>query len=303
MNYNYFTIIAKDGEPIRPEQQPTMNTLSIDAGDEPGGLIQAIVAGGATPSTGATPPPAPNTTPMPAMLGMGRQAHTYDRREAMTGFWIRLSVIAAVGLVALGLLLAVFSNGSSAPIAGAHLVSMDESAAAMTTAGELMRAHGQAMLTDGAARNDQILLGHAKHWIGDGDALIQGGAWMAMNPTAPGNLASTPEELAANGNWTALNRATNAMLHDPSNARQVDIEALRWNGEAMRGEGQNMIDHARIMAEEADVMVERHGLQGQAALDLRQAVEVMRQTGGHLKENGQAMMDYADRIRRSMGAR
>lgn len=89
------TVVAKDGEPIRPELQQTMNTLSVDAGEtynivfradnsgtwvfhchelhhtendgvEPGGLIQAIQVGNATTSE-----PAPAVTPMPAeMPGM-----------------------------------------------------------------------------------------------------------------------------------------------------------------------------------------------------------------------------------------
>lgn len=91
-----FTVIAKDGEPIRPANQQTMNTLSVDAGEtydivfradnpgiwvfhchelhhtenggvEPGGLIQAIQYAGAVPA-GAGQPAA---TPMPAdMPGM-----------------------------------------------------------------------------------------------------------------------------------------------------------------------------------------------------------------------------------------
>ncbi len=94
-----FTVVAKDGEPIRPELQPTMNTLSIAAGEtydivfrmdnpgvwvfhchelhhtendgvEPGGLMQVIQYEGFAPvytdALAATP------TPMPAkMPGMG----------------------------------------------------------------------------------------------------------------------------------------------------------------------------------------------------------------------------------------
>jgi manganese oxidase len=90
-----FTVIAKDGEPIRPEQQQKMNTLSIDPGEiydiafradnpgtwvfhchelhhtendgiEPGGLIQVIqYEGFAPPNSGDAP------TAMPAdMPGM-----------------------------------------------------------------------------------------------------------------------------------------------------------------------------------------------------------------------------------------
>lgn len=98
-----FTVIAKDGEPIRPELQQTMNTLSVDGGEtydiviradspgtwlfhchelhhtendgvEPGGLIQAIQVAGTQPTrTAPAAPPAParTPTPMPSMPGMG----------------------------------------------------------------------------------------------------------------------------------------------------------------------------------------------------------------------------------------
>ncbi|MBI4498058.1 MAG: multicopper oxidase domain-containing protein [Chloroflexi bacterium] len=96
-----FTVVAKDGEPIRPDLQQTVNTLSIDAGEtydivfradnpgswvfhchelhhtendgvEPGGLIQVIQYEGVPPrTTGESAPPA-TPTPMPAtMPGMG----------------------------------------------------------------------------------------------------------------------------------------------------------------------------------------------------------------------------------------
>jgi FtsP/CotA-like multicopper oxidase with cupredoxin domain len=84
-----FTVVAKDGEPVRPEAQQTMNTLSVNAGEtydvvfradnpgtwvwhchelhhtendgvEPGGLIQPIVYGEVSPAT--PPPSAPSTT-------------------------------------------------------------------------------------------------------------------------------------------------------------------------------------------------------------------------------------------------
>ena len=102
-----FTVIAKDGEPIRPANQQVMNTLSVDPGEtydivfradnpgawvfhchelhhtendgvEPGGLIQAILyedapsaPGSQAPSVPAAPtavPATPLTTPMPATM-------------------------------------------------------------------------------------------------------------------------------------------------------------------------------------------------------------------------------------------
>jgi len=92
-----FTVIAKDGEPIRPEIQQTMNTLSVDAGEtydiafradnpgtwlfhchelhhvendgvEPGGLVQVIQYEGlAAPSSA---PAAPEPTMPATMPGM-----------------------------------------------------------------------------------------------------------------------------------------------------------------------------------------------------------------------------------------
>jgi FtsP/CotA-like multicopper oxidase with cupredoxin domain len=87
-----FKVIAKDGEPIRPELQQTMNTIAVNAGEtydiviradnpgtwifhchelhhtendgvEPGGLIQAIQYEGVTPSTSAEPSPGETATP------------------------------------------------------------------------------------------------------------------------------------------------------------------------------------------------------------------------------------------------
>ena len=50
-------------------------------------------------------------------------------------------------------------------------------------------------------------------------------------------------------------------------------------------------------------MVARHQLQGQTAVELRQATQTMLQVSEHLAGNGQEMIDYADRLRQSMGYR
>lgn len=219
--------------------------------------------------------------------------------------WIvGIGAVVVIALIGGGIIAASRSDdGQVGTVEKPRLISMEESGQAMQQAGGAIERHGQAMLDDGRRTGDQDLIAHGEHWLRDGQQMVQGGQWMAQNPTAPGSLVSSPAELREQGNWTELTRNAQAMIHDPSKARGVNIEALRWNGLAMRGEGQNMIDHATIMAEDVELMLQRHGLQGQAATDLRQAVEVMRQAGSHLKENGQAMMDYADRLRRSMGAR
>jgi hypothetical protein len=173
----------------------------------------------------------------------------------------------------------------------------------MQQAGNVMQSHAQAMLVEGQRTGNQDLIVRGEHWLRDGQAMVRSGQWMAMNPTAPGSLVYSPSELSAQGTWGELTRTAQQMLHDPSRAREIDLSALMWNGQAMRAEGRNMLDHGQIMAEEAESMIARHGVEGQTATDLRQSATTLRQVGGYLEQNGQSMIDYADRLRRSMGYR
>ena len=217
-------------------------------------------------------------------------------------FGIGTAILIAVGLVIFGLI--ITSRISSSKVEGTRapaLVSMQESAQAMQQGGQAMQKHGQAMLDEAKRTGDTELQQHGQHWLNDGKALAENGDWMSANPTSPQNLQSSTAELQAQGSWRELNRRAQAMLHDPSKAGSLDLDALLANGETMLAEGRNMADHGRVMAEEAGVMVEKHGLQGQAAADLRQAAQVMRDIGGLLARNGQEMVAYADRLRRSLG--
>jgi hypothetical protein len=180
---------------------------------------------------------------------------------------------------------------------------MADSARAMQQAGAAMQAHGRAMADEGRRTGEQDQITFGEYWLQNGQSLAQGGQWMAMNPVAPGNLLTPPGALANRGSWDELARTSAAMLHDPGNAGSVDLEELRWNGEAMRAEGRNMAEHGRLMNEEVDLMAGRHRLDDQAAADLRRAAQTMLTVGDHLAQNGQAMVDYADRLRRSMGYR
>lgn len=225
------------------------------------------------------------------------RAPTPVRRATKLG--IGLAVAIAIALVVAGLV----GRAGRPAIEAPRLVSMDESARAMQQAGATMQAHGQTMLDAGRRAGDQALIAHGEHWQRDGQALVQGGRWMAMNPTAPGSLVTSPSELAGQGNLGTLTQTAQAMLHDPSRARAVDLAALRWNGQAMRAEGRTMAEHGRVMQEEAEAMVARHGLAGQAATDLRQAAQTIVDVGAALGQNGQRMIDYADQLQRSLGAR
>lgn len=218
----------------------------------------------------------------------------------LTGkFVLGLSVAVAVGLVALALVARAARPGVERP----HLVSMAESASALAAGGRAMVIHGQAMLAEGQRTGDQDLLAHGEHWVRDGQTLSQRAQWLTMDPLAPGSLVTSPAELSQQGSWGELTQTAAAMLHDPSRARAADLEALRWNGLAMQAEGRMMAEHGRLMVEEAELMVARHQLDGPAAGDLRQAAQTLREVGAHLQANGQAMVDYADRLRCSLGYR
>ncbi len=207
------------------------------------------------------------------------------------------SIAVALGLVTFGLVAAALRPRPQPP----RLISMAEAAQAMLRDGGAMQVHAQVMLDEARRTGDQDLAAHGEHWQRDGLELVQRGQWMAMNPIAPGSLVASPSQLSQEGSWGELTRTAQAMLHDPSRARGVDLEALRWNGVAMQAEARNMAEHGRLMAEEADVMIAQHGLQGEAAATLRQAAETMREVSGYLEQNGQAMVDYAERLRRSLG--
>jgi hypothetical protein len=218
----------------------------------------------------------------------------------MSKVGIGLAVVFAVVLVAFGV---VARSARPSVDDGPHLISMTESAGALQQAGAVMQTHGQTMWEDGQRLNDPDLVARGEHWRADGQTLSQRGQWLSMHPLAPSSLVVSPAELSAQGAWGDLPRTAETMLHDPSRARELDLEALRWNGLAMRAEGQAMAEHGRIMDEDLSVMVSRHPVAEPTTANLRQAAEAMRDAGGYLSANGQEMIDYADRLRQSMGYR
>jgi hypothetical protein len=187
-----------------------------------------------------------------------------------------------------------------------HSASMAESATAMREAGEAMWRHGEAMLDEGKRTGNAGLLRQGEQWILDGRQVAEGGAWMGMNPAVPANLLAPPSSLAARGDLAALGRANESMAHDTAwlqRARRVDIEALRWNGEYMRDEGGRMVTHAMEMWRQVETMGSEHSLDRQTATELQTATQTLMAAGEHARQSGQSMIDYADRLRRSIGRR
>lgn len=213
---------------------------------------------------------------------------------------IIIAVVVVLGLVTLGLV-AAKTKPTPTP-AQVPVISMAESGQAMQQAGVVMQKHGQEMLDAGQRTGDQGLIDYGKRWIADGQEFARGGQIMA-NPAAP----TTQHPVAGAGlsldNAITLTNAAQQMLHNASQGNSVDIDALRWNGLAMQSEGQSMSLHARLMAQEIDWMTPQHNLNGQTATDLRQAAQALVDAGNRLTANGQAMMDYANRLRQSIGGR
>ena len=217
----------------------------------------------------------------------------------------RGSVALAIGSAAALLGFALVAGTARPAMTAPPIMSMSDSARAMELAGQTMQRHGANMVQRGHTIGAVDMVDHGEHWQLDGQRAIQGGRWMAMDPLAPGSLVSTPAELAASGSWGSLNESAQAMLHDPSRSRTVNLQALRLNGLAMRAEGSAMAQHGRVMAEEVSVMMglTDHGLDAPAADELRDAATTLERTGRALEQNGQGMIDYADRMRRSLGYR
>jgi hypothetical protein len=219
----------------------------------------------------------------------------------MNRFMIGAAVVVALALVTVGVVAAAKGPGSTS-VAKPALVSMDEAAQAMQQAGAAMQAHGQAMVDQGTKTGSQALIATGRQWLQDGQQIAQGGQWMAMDPTDPSNLDS-PTGVATDNNRSELSRHAQAMLHDPSKAGAIDIEALRDNGLAMQSESQNMVAHAHVMAQAINVMVAQDMVDDQIAADLRRAVQILGEAGNQLGQNAQQMVEYANRLHQSLGGR
>lgn len=218
---------------------------------------------------------------------------------------VRAGAALLIGAAVAGLGLVLLASVAQPTRGAPSIVSMAESARAMERAGQAMIRHGASMGERGRATGATDLMMRGERWQLDGWRVVQGGRWMAMDPLAPASLASTPAGLAASGDWGRLVVGARAMLHDPARAGDTNLDALRWNGEAMRAEGATMAEHGRRMATEVELMasLENHDFVGVTAAELTDAAASLERVGRALERNGQAMIAYVVRLRRSIGAR
>jgi hypothetical protein len=215
----------------------------------------------------------------------------------MSKITIGLAIVVALALVSFGLVAAARPR-PEAP----HLVSMQESAGALLADGGIMQARGQAMLEEGQRVADQNLIAEGQHWLLDGQDLTQRAHWLAMDPVAPANLATSPAELSRQGAWGRPHWKCAGDVARPEHSTQrIGSQALRSDGQAMQAEGRAMADHGRVMADQVETMVALHNVDASTLAALRRAARTMEMVGSHLSDNGQAMIDCAERMRRSLG--
>lgn len=185
--------------------------------------------------------------------------------------------------------------------ANGHWLTMQDSASALRAAGTAMERQGQTMLDHGRTTADRDLVAFGVRWLVDGQALAQRGAWLAMSPTDPGMLQTTPSRLSTDGSWTELQRRSQQMHYDPASARSIDLDALRQDGAAMQDEGRLMVESGRQMTDEVEQLRAGYGLAAPEAAALTAAATALVRAGEALAQDGTAMIASADQFARSLG--
>ena len=97
-----------------------------------------------------------------------------------TKLGIGLAIVVALTLVVVSVVAATSRPATPTP----PLVEMAQSAQALQTAGTVMVDHGQAMVQDGQRTGNADLTVDGKHWVADGQTLVQQGQWRAMEVPA-----------------------------------------------------------------------------------------------------------------------
>lgn len=152
---------------------------------------------------------------------------------------------------------------------------------------DTMGAGGAAMIVAAASMADAAatlaatdvpsLVELAQHWEQDAAALRERGAWMA--------LAATAE----------------SMVHDPSTARELNLQSLRGNGLSMAAEGEAMAAHGEEMLAEVERLRREGALSEAVADELSASARALIEAGDALARDGERMWEYAENLLRSIG--
>jgi hypothetical protein len=127
------------------------------------------------------------------------------------------------------------------------------------------------------ASSDAEVSALGQHWDQDAAALRERGAWMISSATS------------------------DAMVHDPDRARQINLQHLLGNGMAMVSEGAAMRAHGEEMITEVDRLRELGVLPDDIADDLIGKAQTLIDAGQRIEEDGEEMQQTAEDLLRSIG--
>jgi hypothetical protein len=145
-------------------------------------------------------------------------------------------------------------------------IAMVTAAASMETVAETMIGTGDPALTE---------LG--RHWLEDARALATRGAWMITSATS------------------------DSMVHDPANARALNLANLRANGVTMEMEGAAMAEHGRAMVAQVEQLRAGGRFDATVLENLTARGQDLITAGQAMETDGKRMQDEADALARSLG--
>lgn len=178
-----------------------------------------------------------------------------------------------------------FGDQSAAPPTGqAHLpLPMAQDA----QSGGTMAASGTSMIevADGMeavvptllASSDPEVAALGQHWNQDAAALREQGAWMITSATS------------------------DAMVHDPDRAREINLQNLLGNGMVMSSEGQAMTTHGEEMIAEVERLRGEGVVSDDVADELVARAQALVDSGQAIEQDGEEMQQTAKDLLRSIG--
>jgi hypothetical protein len=127
------------------------------------------------------------------------------------------------------------------------------------------------------ASSDSEVAALGQHWDQDAVALRERGAWMISSATS------------------------DAMVHDPDRAREINLQNLLGNGMVMSSEGQAMTAHGEEMLAEVELLRDEGVLSDDIAPTLTIQAQALVDAGQELERDGEDMQQTAEDLLRSIG--
>lgn len=171
----------------------------------------------------------------------------------------------------------------AAPVEGVLPIPMAQDSLSAGT----MSASGTAMIqvADGMegvtptllSSNDPAVASLGEHWVQDAAALRERGVWMISSASS------------------------DAMVHNPDRAHEINLQNLLGNGMVMVSEGQAMRAHGEEMIADVEGLRDEGILPGDVADELIAEAQALADAGDRLERDGEEMQQTAEDLLRSIG--